>query len=55
MGKQKEKVDFRFGWDPVRNQGMIEIGDMRYRRFFFHLGELWLEFESLRGRQLAFE
>jgi len=35
---------------------MNGIGDMRYRRFFFHLGELWLEFEiSLRGRQLAFE
>ena len=42
MGKQKEKVDFRFGWDPVRNQGMIEIGDMRYRRFFF----IWVNFGS---------
>ena len=41
MGKQKEKVDFRFGWDPVRNQGMIEIGDMRYRRFF-----IWVNFGS---------
>ena len=42
MGKQKEKVDFRFGLGiqqvgiaiRIRNQGMIEIGDMRYRRFF---------------------
>ena len=53
-GKQKEILISIFG--SVRNQGMIEIGDMRYIEDFFHLGELWLEFqESLRRRQLALE
>ena len=40
-GKQKE-ILISAGLDPDRNQGMIEIGDMRYIEDFF----IWVNFGS---------
>jgi len=35
LNGETEEIMISFGLYPGRNQGMIEIGDMRYRRFSF--------------------